>query len=103
MIRHRVMIVEKRPIMVRRSALQTKTGLIMAYWVKRIILKSGELVTEKELGRDENYFPDAAPVVGDVINVSCRGRRFDALVVWGNWPGRNHLAGSLVPLRVEEI
>ena len=73
------------------------------YWVKRILLKSGEIVTEKELSRNENYFQDAAPVVGDVINVRCRGKRFDAKVVWGNWPGRNHAAETVVPLRVEEI
>jgi hypothetical protein len=73
------------------------------YRVKRILLKSGEIVTEKELGADENYSSDATPVVGDVINVCCRGRHFDARVVWGNWPGRTHAAGTVVPLRVEEI
>jgi hypothetical protein len=73
------------------------------YWVKRILLKSGELVTERELSSDENYFQGAAPVVGDVINVHCRGRSFDAKVVWGNSPGRNHAAETVVPLRVEEI
>jgi hypothetical protein len=73
------------------------------YWVKRILLKSGELVTEKELSREENYFWGDVPVVGDVINVRCRGRSFDAKVVWGNWPGRNHADGTVVPLRVEEI
>ncbi len=75
----------------------------MPYWVKRILLKSGELVTEKDLGRDENYSSDAAPVVGDVKNVRCRGRQFDAKVVWGNWPGRTYAAGTVVPLRAEEI
>ncbi|MDN5003454.1 hypothetical protein ACFQZO_21685 [Bradyrhizobium sp. GCM10027634] len=60
-------------------------------------------MTEKELSRDENYSQDAAPVVGDVISVLCRGRRFDAKVVWGNWSGRNHEAETVVPLRVEEI
>jgi hypothetical protein len=44
-------------------------------------------VTEKELGRDENYFQGPASIVGDVINVRCHGRNFDAKVVWGNWPG----------------
>jgi len=34
-------------------------------------------VTEKELSRGEIYLQDAAPVVGDVISVRCRGRRFD--------------------------
>ena len=75
----------------------------MPYWVKRICLKSGELVTEKELGRDENYSSDAAPIVGEVINVCCRGRNFDAKVVWGNWAGRTYPAGTVVPLRVEAV
>jgi hypothetical protein len=75
----------------------------MPYWVKRILLKSGELLTEKELSHDENYFQGPAPVVGDVICINCRGRSFDAKVVWGNWPGRNHAAETVVPLRVEEI
>ena len=75
----------------------------MPYWVKRILLKSGDLVTEKELGRDENYFQGRAPIVGDVINVRCHGRNFDARVVWGKLPGRNHAAETVVPLRVEEI
>ena len=44
-------------------------------------------MTEEELGRDENYFQGPAPIVGDVINVRCHGRNFDAKVVWGNWPG----------------
>ena len=77
----------------------------MAYWVKRILLKTGEVVTERELRTDEHLFQGYAPVVGDIITVACRGRSFDARVVWGNWPGRNE--GSpldvVVPLRVEEI
>jgi hypothetical protein len=75
----------------------------MPYWVKRILLRSGELVTEAELRPDENYFQGPVPVVGDVINVRCRGRSFTAKVIWGNWPGRNDAADTLVPLRVEEV
>ncbi|APO51951.1 hypothetical protein LUI11_30840 [Bradyrhizobium diazoefficiens] len=77
----------------------------MAYWVKRICLKSGELVTERELRVDENLFQGEAPVVGDTIKVMCRGRSFDARVIWGNWPGRNEgrPLDVVVPLRVEEI
>ncbi len=62
----------------------------MPYWVKRIALKSGELVTERELRQDENLFDGPAPVVGDTMTVTCRGRTFPARVVWGNWPGRDH-------------
>ena len=75
----------------------------MAFWVKRILLKSGELVTEHELRPDENYFEGVPPVVGDVIGVSCRGQHFKAKVIWGNWPGRNDLGDGPVPLRVKEI
>ena len=78
----------------------------MTYWVKRIMLKSGELVTERELRRDENFFGDGpAPVVGDEMTVTCRGRIFRARVVWGNWPGREatHEKGTVIPLRVTEI
>jgi hypothetical protein len=73
----------------------------MAYWVKRILLKSGELVTERELRQDENVFEGPAPVVGDTLTVSCRGRQFTAKAIWGHWPGRAESA--LIPLRVEEI
>jgi len=83
----------------------------MSFWVKRIRLKTGEVVTEKELGRDANFSKETAPVVGDEITVSCRGRKFQARVIWGNWPGHDAWAGHeakrpvdpVVPLRVEEI
>jgi hypothetical protein len=77
----------------------------MTHWVKRIILKSGEIVTEKELRPDENIFTGPTPVVGDKLTVTCRGRRFEARVIWGNWPGRDEgrTPDTVVPLRVEEI
>ena len=77
----------------------------MPYWVKRIALKSGEVVTERELRRDENMFDGSAPVVGDKMMVACRGRTFEAKVIWGNWPGRNdgRDPSLIVPLRVEEL
>ena len=75
----------------------------MAYWVKRIKLKNGEIITEGELRHDENLFEGAAPVVGDKITISCRGRKFEATFVWGNWPGRDpDPKGIIIPLRVEE-
>lgn len=77
----------------------------MAYWVKRIGLKSGELVTERELRPDENYFDGEPPVVGDEITVNCRGRSFRAKVVWGNWAINKGIRdpNKTVPLRVEEV
>ena len=60
----------------------------MPYWIKRILLKSGEVVTERELREDENRFDGPIPVVGDRVTVTCRGRQFEAKVIWGNWPDR---------------
>jgi hypothetical protein len=76
----------------------------MTYWVKRIALKNGEIVTEREFRQDENLFEGPVPVVGDKLTVCCRGRKIEARAVWGNRPGRGpYEAGTIVPLRVEEI
>jgi hypothetical protein len=76
----------------------------MKYWIKRIILKTGELVTERELSQDENIFEGAVPVVGEKLFVSYRGRSFEAEVMWGNWPNSPARDPDLVvPLRVREI
>ena len=76
----------------------------MSYWVKRINLKTGELVTERELRPDENLFEGLAPVAGDKLTVSCRGRSFDARVVVGRFPGRPEPeAGTIYPIRVDEV
>jgi hypothetical protein len=75
----------------------------MTYWVKRIKLKNGEVITERELRHDENLFEGAAPVVGDKITVTCRGRTFEARVIWGNWPARDaDPKERVIPIRVEE-
>ena len=47
----------------------------MKYQIKRIQLKSGELVNERELLPAENLFEGTPPTVGDILNVRCRGRR----------------------------
>jgi len=62
-------------------------------------------VTERELRPDENLFDGPVPVVGDTVTVICRGRTFDAKVIWGNWPGREDRLDQpgAIPLRVEEI
>lgn len=77
----------------------------MAYWIKRILLKTGEVVTERELRSDQYLFDGPALVVGDAVSVTYRGRTFMGNVVWGNWPGRNETRDPavVVPLRVEEI
>jgi hypothetical protein len=79
----------------------------MTYWVKRIVVKSGEIVTERELRADENLFEDPAPVVGEtdgqLSRPSIRGTS-----CLGNWSGENEKnektdPDAIVPLRVEEI
>ena len=75
----------------------------MGYWIKRIVLKTGEVVTERELRTDENRFDGPAPVVGDLVEVECRGRKFTAKVISGHWPGRIHPDDATVPLRVAEL
>jgi hypothetical protein len=77
----------------------------MAYLVKRIRLKSGERVPEREVLAENNYSDGEAPVVGDEIVVRCRGRTFRAKVAWGNWPKNAGIRdpNKAVPLRVEEI
>ena len=77
----------------------------MKYRITRIGLKSGEIVTEREFGPAENVFEGKAPVVGDIVSVTCRGREMRARVVWGNWPDRDikHPQGKPHPLRVDEI
>jgi hypothetical protein len=74
----------------------------MSFWVKRILLKSGQLLTERELSPDQNKFEGPPPVVGDVLSVTADGRTFDAKVIWGNWPEREH-GDAVVPIRVEEL
>jgi hypothetical protein len=75
----------------------------MPYQIKRILLKSGELITEHEPDRSIVVIDGPAPVVGDIVTADFRGRRFSAKVIWGNWQGRDHSADEIVPLRVEEI
>ena len=75
----------------------------MAFWVKRILLKTGELVTERELRPDENLFEGLAPVVGDRLRVACRGRQFEAIVRVGRFPDRPDPDREMIyPIRVEE-
>ena len=50
--------------------------------MKRIALRTGEIVTERELRSDENLFDGPVPGMGDKIWVACRGRAFEAEVVW---------------------
>jgi hypothetical protein len=77
----------------------------MSYWVQRIVLGSGEVVTERELKGDENYSDETPPVMGDRMTVTCRGRLFAAEVIKG--PTREQrergLPAGVYPLRVSEV
>ena len=76
----------------------------MAYWVKRILLKSGKIVTERELRPDENASEGPAPAVGEKLTVTCRGRAFETRVIFGEVGREEHLhLTSLFHLRVEEL
>lgn len=76
----------------------------MTYWVKRILLKTGELVTERELRPDENLFEGQAPVAGERLKVTYRGREFEAVVVVGRFPDRPIPTDEIIyPIRVKEI
>lgn len=75
----------------------------MAYWVKRILLKTGELITERELRPDENLFDGHAPGIGDEIEVVCRGRTFRSRVVAGPRRDETRDLAIVVQIRVEEI
>jgi hypothetical protein len=76
----------------------------MSYWVKRILLRTGELVTERELRPDENLFDGRAPMAGDKLIVACRGRTFEAKVLVGRFAGRPEPeANEIYPIRVEEV
>ncbi len=75
----------------------------MTYRVKRIILKNGELVTERELRPEENLFGGLQPVAGDRLKVTCRGREFEAIVVVGRFPDRpDPDEKTIYPIRVQE-
>ena len=69
----------------------------MRYWIKRIALNTGEVVTERELSADQNLFDGPVPDIGDFVDVECRGRRFSAEVIW-----RSNPDGEILPLRVVE-
>lgn len=77
----------------------------MTFCVKRILLKNGDLITEREMSPNEHVFDGPTPVVGDIISMKFRGGRLNARVIWGNWSGREGLnpPDLIVPLRVEEI
>lgn len=75
----------------------------MKYWISRIALKTGEVVTDKELREDQNRFDGPAPATGDVIEVECRGRKFMAEVVRGIPPNRVYSEGTVVRFRVSEV
>lgn len=77
----------------------------MTFLVKRIVLKDGRLLTERDLDARAYTFEGPAPVVGDVVEINHDGRPLSAKVIWGNWPGQ---AGQrhpleIVPIRVEEL
>ncbi len=82
-----------------------RQGYGMPYWVQRIVIGSGEVVTERELRADENYADETPPIVGDRITVTCRGRTFEAVVIKGPTKDQRDkgLPSGAYPLRVSEL
>jgi hypothetical protein len=76
----------------------------MPYRIKRIILKSGELVTERTLPNGGILVDAEAPVVGDVVETVVHGQSTMAEIVWGNWADRRQRNPDvIVPLRAKEL
>jgi hypothetical protein len=57
----------------------------MPYIVQRIILKSGELITEKALPNGGTLVNANSPVVGDVLEISVNGKTMMVEIIWGRW------------------
>ena len=74
----------------------------MKFWIGRIQLKSGEIVTERELLPTENAFEGVAPKMGEVLSVRCRGRELRGKVVWLTYPMPESSENPVV-LRVQEV
>lgn len=76
----------------------------MKYWVSRMMLKDGKILTEKDMPQDANVFEGEVPKIGDVLEVSFAGRSIRARV--GHYSQRFDNApimGSMYHVRVEEI
>lgn len=65
-------------------------------------MKSGELITERELLSTENSFDGVPPKMGELLLVRYRGREFSAKVVWLTYPQSENSEHSAV-LRVQEV
>ncbi|WP_044547840.1 hypothetical protein [Mesorhizobium japonicum] len=57
----------------------------MPYIVQRIILKSGEIITERALPNGGTLVNADSPVVGDVLEISLNGKIMMIEIIWGRW------------------
>lgn len=78
--------------------------MTMPYRIKRILLKSGEILTERALPDGGTVIQGPAPVVGDVVETAVRGHTMKVEIIWGHWAERRSLDPDVVvPLRAKEL
>jgi len=76
----------------------------MPYRIKRILLKTGEIVTERTLPNGGILVDGEAPVVGDVVETIVRGQPMKVEIIWGHWADRrSRNPYVVVPLRAKEL
>ncbi|MGX8008101.1 hypothetical protein ACVDG8_003385 [Mesorhizobium sp. ORM8.1] len=76
----------------------------MPYRIKRILLKTGEIITERTLPKGGILIDADAPVVGDVVETIVRGQSMKVEIIWGNWADRRQQNPDvIVPLRAKEL
>ncbi len=76
----------------------------MPYRIKRILLKTGEIVTERTLPGGGILVDGDAPVVGDVVETTVLGQPMKVEIIWGHWAERRQTNPDvIVPLRAKEL
>ncbi|MER8566442.1 hypothetical protein NKH85_14775 [Mesorhizobium sp. M0924] len=76
----------------------------MPYRIKRILLKTGEILTERTLLGGGILVDEEAPVVGDIVETTVRGQPMKVEIIWGHWADRRSSnPDMIVPLRAKEV
>lgn len=75
----------------------------MAYRIRRVLLRSGQILKERDLDAVCPVVEGHPPGLGDTMTVSLFGRRVPVEVIWGDWAGRTGDPVAVVPLRVKEV
>jgi hypothetical protein len=76
----------------------------MPYVVKRIITKSGKIISEKTQPNGGVIIDSESPVVGDVIAIQVDGKEMMVEMIWGRWAAHTDIDSShLFRLRAKEL